>query len=170
MKVQSSGSQVSLRAPWEDKKHSLTQNMQDRQIQVRAGSARAVGKLRETDGMVTAGSDWCYSSVVPSERSPVPRSVHGSGDMTIPGQQHSPSLLSIWSSFLWAHSSSPPLCWGKSFTKLGRGVLSACPHHSKQRGRGARRLLYISFAPPLSPNPCCPPSLPLSPLLISFIP
>lgn len=31
--------------------------MQDRQIQVRAGSARAVGKLRETDGMVIGRSD-----------------------------------------------------------------------------------------------------------------
>lgn len=35
----------------------LTQNMQDRQTQVRAGPARAVGKLRETDGMVTGRSD-----------------------------------------------------------------------------------------------------------------
>lgn len=35
----------------------LTQNMQDRQTQVRAGPARAVGKLRETDGMVTDRSD-----------------------------------------------------------------------------------------------------------------
>lgn len=31
--------------------------MQDRQTQVRAGPARAVGKLRETDGMVTDRSD-----------------------------------------------------------------------------------------------------------------
>lgn len=31
--------------------------MQDRQTQVRAGPARAVGKLRETDGMVTSKSD-----------------------------------------------------------------------------------------------------------------
>lgn len=31
--------------------------MQDRQIQVRAGSARAVGKLRETDGMMMGRSD-----------------------------------------------------------------------------------------------------------------
>lgn len=35
----------------------LTQNMQDRQTQVRAGPARAVGRLRETDGMVTDRSD-----------------------------------------------------------------------------------------------------------------
>lgn len=38
-------------------KSYLTQNMQDRQTQVRAGPARAVGKLRETDGMVTDCSD-----------------------------------------------------------------------------------------------------------------
>lgn len=31
--------------------------MQDRQTQVRAGPARAVGRLRETDGMVTDRSD-----------------------------------------------------------------------------------------------------------------
>lgn len=31
--------------------------MQDRQIQVRAGSARAVGKLREMDGMMMGRSD-----------------------------------------------------------------------------------------------------------------
>lgn len=31
--------------------------MQDRQTQVRAGPARAVGKLRETDGMVADRSD-----------------------------------------------------------------------------------------------------------------
>lgn len=35
----------------------LTQNMQDRQTQVRAGPARAAGRLRETDGMVTSWSD-----------------------------------------------------------------------------------------------------------------
>lgn len=38
-------------------KSYLTQNMQDRQTQVRAGPARAVGKLRETDGMVADRSD-----------------------------------------------------------------------------------------------------------------
>lgn len=31
--------------------------MQDRQTQVRAGPARVVGRLRETDGMVTGRSD-----------------------------------------------------------------------------------------------------------------
>ncbi len=31
--------------------------MQDRQTQVRAGPARAAGRLRETDGMVMARSD-----------------------------------------------------------------------------------------------------------------
>lgn len=31
--------------------------MQDRQTQVRAGPARAAGRLRETDGMVTGRSD-----------------------------------------------------------------------------------------------------------------
>lgn len=36
---------------------NLTQNMQDRQTQVRAGPARAVGRLRETDGMVMGRSD-----------------------------------------------------------------------------------------------------------------
>lgn len=35
----------------------LTQNMQDRQTQVRAGPASAVGMLRETDGMVTGWRD-----------------------------------------------------------------------------------------------------------------
>lgn len=38
-------------------KSDLTQNMQDRQTQVRAGPARAVGRLRETDGMVMCRSD-----------------------------------------------------------------------------------------------------------------
>lgn len=38
-------------------KSYLTQNMQDRQTQVRAGPARAAGRLRETDGMVTDRSD-----------------------------------------------------------------------------------------------------------------
>lgn len=38
-------------------KSDLTQNMQDRQTQVRAGPARVVGRLRETDGMVMGRSD-----------------------------------------------------------------------------------------------------------------
>ena len=38
-------------------KSELTQNMQDRQTQVRAGPARAVGRLRETDGMVICRND-----------------------------------------------------------------------------------------------------------------
>lgn len=56
--------------------------MQDRQTQVRAGPARAVGKLRETDGMVTSKSDaaaaataatdqWASLSVIqPGEKLP----------------------------------------------------------------------------------------------------
>lgn len=50
---------------------SLTQNMQERQIQVRAGSARAVGKLRETDGMTMGRSDataqWAPACVIQPE-------------------------------------------------------------------------------------------------------
>lgn len=56
--------------PWE-KILSLTQNMQDRQTQVRAGPARAVGRLSETDGMVMDRSDaaaatdqWASSNLI----------------------------------------------------------------------------------------------------------
>lgn len=57
----------------------LTQNMQDRQTQVRAGPARAAGRLRETDGMVTGRSDdaaaatdqWASLSIIqPGEQLP----------------------------------------------------------------------------------------------------
>lgn len=52
-------------------KKSLTQNMQDRQIQVRAGSARAVGKLKETDGMMMGRRDataqWASASIIQPE-------------------------------------------------------------------------------------------------------
>lgn len=45
--------------------------MQDRQIQVRAGSARAVGRLRETDGMMMGRSDataqWALACVIQPE-------------------------------------------------------------------------------------------------------
>lgn len=53
--------------------------MQDRQTQVRAGPARADGRLRETDGMVTDRSDdaaaatdqWAFLSLIqPAEELP----------------------------------------------------------------------------------------------------
>lgn len=53
----------------------LTQNMQDRQIQVRAGSARAAGKLREMDGMVTGRSDataqWASVCIIQPEEASI---------------------------------------------------------------------------------------------------
>jgi len=59
-------------------KRYLTQNMQDRQTQVRAGPARAAGRPRETDGMVTGRRDdaaatghWDSSRVIqPGEELP----------------------------------------------------------------------------------------------------
>lgn len=55
----------------------LTQNMQDRQTQVRAGPARVVGRLRETDGMVmdrsdaTAATDrWASLCIIQAEELP----------------------------------------------------------------------------------------------------
>lgn len=54
----------------------LTQNMQDRQTQVRAGPARVVGRLRETDGMVidrsdaTAATDWASLCVIQAKELP----------------------------------------------------------------------------------------------------
>lgn len=117
----------------------------------------------QRDGRHDDGQEWCYSSAGSSVHNPARRSVHRSGVMTI-----------LDSSTLWLASQSDPHrlfsrlilallpSAGEKFHKTGEGVLSACPHHSKQRGRGCSAY-YTSLLPllSLSLNPCCPPSLPL---------
>lgn len=140
-------------------KISLTQNMQDRQIQVRAGSARAVGKLRETAGMMMGRSDataqWAPACIIQPEEVSIAAESSPSWTATrCLSSQSDPHCL--FSRFILALLPSA----GGKFHKTGEGVLSACPHHSTQRGRGCSAY-YTSLLPLLSLRihvalPLCP--------------
>lgn len=144
--------------------------MQDRQIQVRAGSARAVGRLRETDGMMMGRSDataqWALACVIQ------PEEVSIAGESWLTWTATLVLTVSPLSLILTAFSpgsfwlSSPLL--GESFTKLGWGCCQ--PHHSKQRGRGCTAY-YTSLLPLLSLSESMLPSLfaPLSLTTFNFI-
>lgn len=151
----------------------LTQNMQDRQTQVRAGPARVVGRLRETDGMVmdrsdaTAATDrWASLCIIQAEE--LPKAAE-------PWLSWTRMLFLTASLALCLSSQSDPDCLssvltlallpsvGESFTKLllvGGGG-SGCPHRSEYRGRGCSAY-YTSLLPLLSLSliPCLPPFTP----------
>lgn len=127
--------------------------MQDRQTQVRAGSASAVGRLRETDGMVMGRSDataatdqWTSYWVIQPDELPSVAEPWLSRTWTL--------FLTIWLYFCLSSQSDPDCLSsgltlallpsaGESFTKH---PLTLC---SKQRVRGCSAY-YTSLLPLLS--------------------
>lgn len=148
--------------------------MQDRQTQVRAGPARVVGRLRETDGMVMDRSDatvatdqWASLCIIQPEEVPKAAEPWLSGTRMLfvtallafcLSSQADPDCLSSVLTLALLPSV------GESFTKLllvGGGG-SGCPHRSEYRGRGCSAY-YTSLLPLLSLCLSSHVSLPLHP-------
>ena len=124
----------------------LTQNMQDRQTQVRAGPARAAGRLRETDGMVTSWSDAAAAAAAAATDQRASSCIIQPGEVLPDAAEPWLSCLQTLVRTAWlasffsskldpdclpslllssAHSASPPLCRGnfhKAFFFFWRGV------------------------------------------------
>lgn len=143
--------------------------MQDRQIQVRAGSARAVGKLRETDGMMMGRRDataqWASACIIQPEEVSIAAESWPSWTATLSVSTLN-LLLTAFS--LGSFQLSSPLL-GKSFTKLGRGCCQPAPTTQNKGGGGARLIIHLFCPSSLSESML--PSLfaPLSLTTFNFI-
>lgn len=128
--------------------------MQDRQTQVRAGSASAVGRLRETDGMVmgrsAATDQWTSYWVIQPDELPSVAEPWLSRTWTL--------FLTIWLYFCLS-SQSDPDCLSSGLTlallpsaeeSFTKHPLTRCSKRTERKSEGVLCLLYISFAPPLS--------------------
>lgn len=150
--------------------------MQDRQIQVRAGSARAVGRLRETDGMMMGRSDataqWALACVIqPEEVSIAAESWLTWTAALVLTVSHLSLILTAFS--LGSFWLSSPLL-GESFTKLGWGCCQPAPTTQSKGGGGARLIIHLfcpsSLSESMLPSLFAPLSLTTFNLIHSLIP
>lgn len=157
----------------------LTQNMQDKQTQVRAGPASADGRLRETDGMVPDRGDaaaathkWASSELIRA-RGKLSNTeqtwLQKTQPLLQPGlyvsPQPSPSEFCFpppsWIRTASAPCLSSPLP-GESFTKVffsKWGVWAALPLNGIKGGGGSPLIIHLFCVYSLSLIPCLPPSL-----------
>lgn len=156
----------------------LTQNMQDKQTQVRAGPARADGRLRETDGMVPDRSDaaaathqWASSELIrargelsSTEKTWLQKTrtlSFSQGFMFLRHYLNFVFLLQAGSRLLRLRA-SPSLCRGKvsqRFSFLNGGFGLPLPLYGIKGGGGSPLIIHLFCVSSLSLIPCLPPSL-----------
>ncbi|KAK5921311.1 hypothetical protein CgunFtcFv8_025027 [Champsocephalus gunnari] len=151
--------------------------MQDRQTQVRGGPARAAGRLRDTDGMLTAGEMLLllHTGGLPEVQSSQEKVRLLSHDFPArkPSRLPHSSSLSSWTSPLNVILPASPLrllCLSSPLSVKvsqsyfgGGGGVGLPPQLHGSKGEGVCRLLSISLAPPLPHSLSSHVSLPLYP-------